>query len=94
LTLISKTANSVTLSWRDRSFNERYTDLYAGYVSDHKLSLGVVAHWGALPERNTITAVTVTNLRPDIAYEFSAKAVNNVGSDESNPRLVVRTPSS
>ena len=92
LTLISKTATSVTLSWRDRALNERYSDLYAGYASDHELSLGVVAHWRLLPDRHAISTVTVRNLRPNIVYEFSVKAFNNVGSAESNPRLTARTP--
>ncbi|MDX6533512.1 MAG: Fibronectin type domain, partial [Gaiellales bacterium] len=87
--VVSKTSRSVTLSWRDRAHNERYTDLSAGYASTHELT--PVAHWGPLPDVNTVTTYTVTGLRPDIAYEFSIKASNNVGSREAE-HVVARTP--
>ena len=87
--MLSKTSTSVTLSWRDRAHNERYTDLLMGYASTHELT--PVAHWGPLPDVNTVTTHTVTGLRPNIAYEFGLKASNNVGASEA-PRVVARTP--
>jgi hypothetical protein len=87
----AKTATSVTLTWRDAAWNERFTDLAVGYASDHELT--IVRHWGPFPDVNTVTTYTVTGLRPNIAYEFSLTATNDVGSAAA-PRVVARTPAS
>ncbi len=87
--VVSKTSTSVTLSWRDDSINERSTDLYSGYASDHELD--PVAHWGIQAGEGTITTYTVNGLRPNIVYEFAVFAANNVGDAESY-HVTARTP--
>lgn len=82
--LVSKTANSVTLSWMKVDAAKYYVVKYSKNSVAQAFAKGdTTAAYDDETDRVTATGTTISDLKPDTTYYFSVVALDETGKNES-----------